>query len=71
MITANTAYEVFLALPEKEKQSFFVLVNNYKLQPTTSIGKKSSKQKLTKQEAIDFLLKTVFTSKKNAVRHNG
>lgn len=64
MLTANTAYEVFLALPEKEKENFMVLVNNYKFQPVLSFDKKSSKPKLTKQEAIELLLNTVFTSKK-------
>lgn len=71
MLTANTAYEVFLALPEKEKENFLVLVNDYKIKPILTFEKSNSKPKFTKEEAFNFLLNSVFTSKKNAIRRTG
>lgn len=66
-MNANTVYDVFLALPEMEKQRHMQLVNKYidneknKLQLVYK--KKNKKIQFTKQDAIDYLLKNVFTSK--------
>ncbi|MEO0037177.1 MAG: hypothetical protein RIQ59_388 [Bacteroidota bacterium] len=66
-MNANTVYDVFLALPEMEKQRHIQLVNEYienekiKLRPVYK--KKNKKIQFTKQDAIDYLLKNVFTSK--------
>ncbi|RAR75785.1 hypothetical protein [Flavobacterium aciduliphilum] len=66
-MNANTVYDVFLALPEMEKQRHIQLVNEYieneknKLQQVYK--KKNKKIHFTKQDAIDYLLKNVFTSK--------
>ncbi|QYJ68281.1 hypothetical protein [Flavobacterium litorale] len=63
-MNANTVYEVFLALSEEEKEKFFVLV---KAQNTGAFSKmnrqKSKKIRFTKQDAIEYLLATVFKPK--------
>jgi len=63
-MTASTVYEVFLALPSEEKEKFIVLVTEEKSK--TSIDfKKSKRQKntFTQQDAVDYLLATLFKSK--------
>lgn len=68
-MNANTVYDIFLALPEMERQRHIQLVNEYKnnLETKNSTPFKKRKKKLlyTKQDAIDYLLKNVFTSKKH------
>ena len=67
-MNANTVYDVFLALPEVEKQRHFELVNKYFVKedkPSIQFKKKNSGVTYTKQDAMDYLLKTVFTSKKS------
>ena len=70
-MNANTVYDVFLALPEVEKQRHFELVNKYflkeEIKPSLLLRKKNSRATYTKQDAIDYLLKTVFTSKKSNI----
>jgi hypothetical protein len=70
-MNANTVYDVFLALPEVEKQRHFELVNKYFVKkenkPSLQFKKKNNKANYTKQDAIDYLLKTVFTSKKSII----
>jgi uncharacterized protein YcbK (DUF882 family) len=67
-MNANTVYDVFLALPEMEKQRHIQLVSEYmeieknKLQLV--FKKKTKKLQFTKQDAMDYLLKNVFASKK-------
>lgn len=67
-MNANTVYDVFLALPEVEKQRHFELVNKYFVKeenkPSLQFKKKKKRATYTKQDAMDYLLKTVFTSKK-------
>ena len=67
-MTANTVYDIFLALPEMERQRHIELVNEYKRKEDTkfSILSKTKKKEFiyTKQDAIDYLFKNVFTSKK-------
>ena len=66
-MNANTVYDVFLALPEMEKQRHIQLVNDYKIKeeikPSLLFKKKNRKVLYTKQDAINYLLKNVFTSK--------
>lgn len=66
---ANTVYDVFLALPEMEKQRHIQLVTEYNLRNNNQLkiafNKKKNEVKFTKQDAIDYLLKNVFASKKN------
>ena len=68
-MNANTVYDVFLALPEMEKQRHIQLVSEYmeieknKLQLV--FKKKTKKLQFTKQDAMHYLLKNVFASKKN------
>lgn len=68
-MNANTVYDVFLALPEVEKQRHIQLVNEYNIKEknklTTAFKKKNREVLFTKQDAIDYLLKNVFTSKKH------
>ncbi|MEY4834781.1 MAG: hypothetical protein RI980_896 [Bacteroidota bacterium] len=68
-MNANTVYDVFLALPEVEKQRHIQLVTEYNLrndnQLKIAFNKKKNEVQFTKQDAIDYLLKNVFTSKKN------
>jgi hypothetical protein len=68
-MNANTVYDVFLALPEVEKQRHIQLVNEYNSQKENQLKiafkKKKAAVQFTKQDAIDYLLKNVFTSKKN------
>jgi hypothetical protein len=70
-MNANTVYDVFLALPEVEKQRHFELVNKYFLKeeitPSLQFKKKNSRVTYTKQDAVEYLLKTVFTSKKSNI----
>jgi predicted translin family RNA/ssDNA-binding protein len=67
-MTANTVYDIFLALPEMERQRHIALVNEYKRKEDTkfSILSKTKKKvfSYTQQDALDYLLKNVFTSKK-------
>jgi hypothetical protein len=67
-MTANTVYDIFLALPETERQRHIALVNEYKRKEDNkhSILPKKKKKEFTytKQDAIDYLFKNVFTSKK-------
>ena len=63
-MNANTVYEVFLALPPEEKEKFIVLVKGQEVQPSYDLGKKKSKKAtFTKQDAIEYLLATVFKPK--------
>jgi hypothetical protein len=68
-MNANTVYDVFLALPEVEKQRHIQLVTEYNLrndnQLKIAFNKKKNEVQFTKQDAIDYLLKNVFKSKKN------
>lgn len=67
-MNANTVYDIFLALSENERQNLIVKVNEYQNAENNAvldkIGKLKTKSKFTKKEAIDYLLKTVFVSKK-------
>jgi len=68
-MNANTVYDVFLALPEVEKQRHIQLVTEYnskkEKQLKIAFRKKKNEVRFTKKDAIDYLLKNVFTSKKN------
>lgn len=67
-MTANTVYDIFLALPEMEKQHHIELVNEYKRKQDNKyviIPKKKKKDfSYTKQDAVHNLLNNVFSSKK-------
>jgi hypothetical protein len=67
-MNANTVYDIFLALPETERQRHIELVNEYnnQLNIKNSILLKKKKKQLvyTKQNAMDYLMKNVFSSKK-------
>ena len=67
MLTANTVYDVFMALPETEKQHLVVLVNQHKFISVIadSIEIKGNKKKLgfTKKDAVKYLLENVFSKK--------
>lgn len=60
---ANVAYEVFKALSDEEKGYFMTLVQNdeYNLRIVTPKNKKTKKVLISEQEAIELLLKTVFS----------
>ncbi len=62
---ANVAYEVFKALSDEEKGFFMTLVQNdeYNLRIVTPKNKKAKKVLISKQEAIELLLKTVFSKR--------
>lgn len=63
-MNANTVYEVFLALTPIEKEKFIALINEQKLKPSFDIRKRKSKPaKFTKEDAIEYLLATVFKHK--------
>ena len=68
-MNANTVYDVFLALPEVEKQRHIQLVNEYNTKEKNKLSlaykKKNKVVSFTKQDAIDYLLKNVFISKKH------
>ena len=67
-MTANTVYDIFLALPEMERQRHIELVNEYKRKEDTKFSKLSKTTKkvfsYTQQDALDYLLKNVFCTKK-------
>lgn len=60
---ANVAYEVFKALSDEEKGHFMALVQNDEFNKKTIVSKRKRTKKvlITKQEAIDYLLKNVFS----------
>ena len=60
---ANVAYEVFKALSDEEKGYFMTLVQNdeYNLRIVTPKNKKTKRVLISEQEAIELLLKTVFS----------
>lgn len=63
-MNANTVYEVFLALTPNEKEKFIALINEQKLKPSFDIRKRKSKPvKFTKEDAVEYLLATVFKPK--------
>ncbi len=63
-MNANTVYDVFLALPPEEKEKFIVLVKGQEAKTLIDFRKKKSeKTTFTKQDAIDYLLATVFKPK--------
>lgn len=63
-MTANTAYDVFLALSEKEREKFLLLVDKHKTQIKVEFKKNKKSAKISKEEAIDYLIKNIFSSKK-------
>ena len=67
-MTANTVYDIFLALPEMERQRHIELVNEYKRKVDIKFSKLSKTKKkeftYTKQDALDYLLKNIFCTKK-------
>lgn len=67
-MNANTVYDIFLALPEVERQRHIELVNEYKekleIKISSPYKKKKKELAYTKQDAMEYLLKNVFTSKK-------
>lgn len=63
-MNANTVYDVFLALPPKEKEKFIVLVKGQEGKTSFAFRKKKSqKATFTKQDAVNYLLATVFKPK--------
>ena len=70
-MNANTVYDVFLALPEMEKQRHIQLVTEYNIKKEKKLEitykKKKNEVKFTRQDAIDYLLKNVFNSKKKTI----
>ena len=63
-MNANTVYDVFLALPPEEKEKFIVLVKGQEIKTSFDFRKKRNKKAtFTKQDAIDYLLVTVFKPK--------
>ena len=65
---ANTVYDVFLALPEVEKQRHIQLVTEYnskkEKQLKIAFRKKKNEVQFTKKDAIDYLLKMCLLPKK-------
>lgn len=60
-MTAEEVYSIAIHLPEKElKKLYTMLGNKININPKF---KKKKKQTLTRQEAIDYLLKSVFSKK--------
>ncbi len=70
-MNANTVYDVFLALPEMEKQRHIQLVTEYNIKKEKKLEiaykKKKNEVKFTRQDAIDYLLKNVLNSKKKTI----
>ncbi len=60
---ANVAYEVFKALSDEEKGNFMTLVQNDEFNKKTIVSKRKRTKKvlITEKEAIDYLLKNVFS----------
>lgn len=67
-MNANTVYDVFLALSDSERQRLIGLVQEYQNKEDKKlcykIKKVNTKTKFTKKDGINFLLQSVFTSKK-------
>jgi hypothetical protein len=63
-MNAHTVFEVFLALTPDEKYKFIALINEQKSKTSPEIRKRKSKPaKFTKEDAINYLLATVFKPK--------
>jgi hypothetical protein len=66
-MTAKTVYDIFLALPEKERRRHIELVNECKRKEVNKyaiIPKKKKKVfSYTQQDALDYLLKIYFVQK--------
>jgi hypothetical protein len=60
-MTAENIYTIAIHLPEKELEKLYTMLGK-KINKSPSF-KKSKKQSITKQEAIDYLLKNVFSKK--------
>lgn len=63
-MTANTAYDVFLALSQNEREKFLLLVDKHKVPNKVEFKKSKKNIKISREEAIDYLLKNIFSSKK-------
>lgn len=64
---ANVAYEVFKALSNEEKGHFMALVQNdeFNLKKIIKNTRNIKEKVITEHEAIDYLLKNIFTKNKN------
>jgi hypothetical protein len=66
-MTANTVYDIFLALPEMKRQHHIELVNEYKRKEDNEYAiiqqKKKKEFSYTRQNAFDYLLKIFFVQK--------
>ena len=60
-MTAENIYAIAIHLPEKELEKLYVMLRNNVIPAPTF--KKSKKQSLTRQDAIDYLLENVFRKK--------
>jgi len=60
-MTAEEVYSIAIHLPEKELNKLYIMIGN-KVNVDPKF-KKTKKQTLTRQEAIDYLLKNVFSKK--------
>lgn len=65
-MTANVVYEVFKALSEQEKGHFMTLVQNDGFNSSTPSKKRKRTKKvlITEQDAMKYLLTSVFTKSK-------
>jgi hypothetical protein len=67
-MTVETAYKIFLDLPEKDWAEFYMLIDKHKQKNIPKIKlKKAQSTVITRQEAIDYLLKNVFSQKSKIV----
>ena len=57
------AYEVFLALSEEEKRKFLLHINEHFDLPKKSKRKKTKIEVLKKEDAINYLIKNIFSKK--------
>lgn len=63
-MNANTVYDVFLALSQEEREKFIVLIKEQEVKTSFDLRKRKCKKAIfTKQDAINYLLATVFKSK--------
>lgn len=63
-MTSNTAYEVFLALSNKERAKFLVLITKHQENFTKKLSRKKNTIDFSKDDAIKYLIETIFNKNK-------
>tara|TARA_Y100000817_G_C16766418_1_gene504053 strand:+ start:33 stop:245 length:213 start_codon:yes stop_codon:yes gene_type:complete len=69
-LTSNTAYEVFLALSNEEREKFLMLITKHQASISNKLSKKRNTIDFNKDDAIKYLIETIFKKSKIKKHHS-